>query len=214
MTIADTPPVIPDGAIRPLVIDAHAGSRLGLALLLQREPWVERCLIARDGSHGAELARRHRPEVALLDISNAGPFVASSTALLHDAHPGLRIVLTSRCASELNAPPQSFGAAGFLRPEATADEIVHAVRDAVVAVEIPPPAPAASGTETLTERERQLLSLICTGATNKEIARRLHLGPDSVKKSASSLYRKLGVRNRTEAAQRAAGLIAPLRSPT
>jgi len=66
-----------------------------------------------------------------------------------------------------------------------------------------------TGSEPLTERERELLTLISTGATNKEIARRLHLGPDSVKKNASSLYRKLGVRNRTEAALRAADLLAP-----
>jgi DNA-binding CsgD family transcriptional regulator len=49
--------------------------------------------------------------------------------------------------------------------------------------------------------------LISTGATNREIAVVLHLGPDSVKKSAGTLYRKLGVRNRAEAARRAAELV-------
>jgi DNA-binding NarL/FixJ family response regulator len=49
--------------------------------------------------------------------------------------------------------------------------------------------------------------LLGTGATNREIADRLHLGPDSIKKSATALYRKLGVRNRTEAAQRAASIL-------
>ncbi|UUY05374.1 LuxR C-terminal-related transcriptional regulator [Svornostia abyssi] len=48
-----------------------------------------------------------------------------------------------------------------------------------------------------------MLQLLATGATNREIAAQLHVGPDSVKKHASSLYRKLGVRNRTEATQRA-----------
>ena len=208
MTLPDTAPEIPDGAIRPLIIDAHAGSRLGLALLLRREPWVQQCLVARDTVEGAELASRHRPEVALLDVSNAGPFVASAVAQLRRAHPGLRVVLTSRCARQLSAPAQTFGATGFLPPDADAAEITAAVRTAVISVETHPPARRDAGEEQLTDREHQLLSLISTGATNKEIAGRLHLGPDSVKKNASSLYRKLGVRNRTEAAQRAGDLLA------
>jgi DNA-binding NarL/FixJ family response regulator len=200
---------IPDGAIRPLIIDAHAGSRLGMALLLQRERWVGRCLIARDSQDGVELAARHRPEVALLDVSNAGPFVASAAAELRRAHAGVRIVLTSRCARELATPPQTVGAAGFLAPDASPQEIVSVVLTAVLSLDAQAPQTSAVDPDGLSERERRLLSLISTGATNKEIAQRLHLGPDSVKKNASSLYRKLGVRNRTEAAQRAADLLAP-----
>jgi DNA-binding NarL/FixJ family response regulator len=59
----------------------------------------------------------------------------------------------------------------------------------------------------LTERERQLLTLISTGATNREIAGHLHLGPDAVKKNASALYRKLGVRNHTGAARLASQVL-------
>jgi len=209
MTNATTELEIPDGAIRPLIIDAHAGSRLGLALLLQREPCVGRCLIGRDGREGVALAARHRPEVALLDASNAGPFIASAVTDLRVAHAGIRIVLTSRCARQLTAPPRAFGAAGFLPPDATAAQIIAAVRSAVMSLDADDLATHETGSEPLTERERELLTLISTGATNKEIARRLHLGPDSVKKNASSLYRKLGVRNRTEAALRAADLLAP-----
>jgi DNA-binding NarL/FixJ family response regulator len=199
---------IPDGAIRPLIIDAHAGSRLGLAVLLQREPWVARCLLARNEGEGAELARRHRPEIALLDISDAGPFVASAVSALREAHPAIRTVLTSRCAKALTIAPQGVGAAAFLHPHADAEEIVTTVGAALIGLAVHEPERAALPPELLTERERQLLSLISTGATNKEIASRLHLGPDSVKKNAGALYRKLGVRNRTEAAQRAANLLA------
>ncbi len=67
---------------------------------------------------------------------------------------------------------------------------------------------APAGGLALSDREREILLLLGTGKTNREIAERLHLGPDSVKKSATALYRKLGVRNRTEAAQRAATVLA------
>jgi two-component system response regulator DesR len=56
---------------------------------------------------------------------------------------------------------------------------------------------------SLSPREREVLALIARGATNKEIAERLYLSPHTVKDHTSSLYRKLGVRNRAEAAQRA-----------
>ncbi|MGD0196844.1 MAG: response regulator transcription factor [Solirubrobacteraceae bacterium] len=202
------PSAIPDRTIRPLVVDGHVTTRIGLAVLLQREPWVGRCLLAQDAREGAALARRHRPEVAVLDVSQAGPFVASATAALRDAHPGIGIVLTSRCASQLSASLLELGATDFLPPGASGSEIVAAVWGAVMSRRAPERQARPEGPGILTERERELLALMSTGATNKEIAKRLHLGPDSVKKSASALYRKLGVRNRTEAVRHVALLLA------
>jgi DNA-binding NarL/FixJ family response regulator len=209
MTFAPIPVEPPDGSIRALIVDAHDASRLGVAVLLQRQPWVARCLLAEDGHEAAALARRHRPEVALLDVSNAGPFVASATAALREAHPGVQIVLTSRCAVRVGAPPRELGAVAFLPPGASGADVVATVRAAVLSLDAPAPLTLGDGAASLTERERQLLVLISTGATNREIARELNLGPDSVKKNASALYRKLGVRNRTEAARRAIQLLAP-----
>ena len=59
----------------------------------------------------------------------------------------------------------------------------------------------------LSEREREVLALLCTGATNHEIAAAMNVGIETVKKHAGAVYRKLGVRNRTEAAQRAATVL-------
>jgi two-component system response regulator DesR len=62
----------------------------------------------------------------------------------------------------------------------------------------------------LTDREREVLELMASGATNREIAGSLYLSPNTVKEHTSGLFRKLGVRNRTEAVQRAQrmGLLA------
>ena len=199
-------PRLADNSIRPLIVDGHDPTRLGTALILQRERWVARCLLAPDAHRGALLASRHRPEVALLDVSGAGPFVASATTALIDAHPGIEVVLMSRCQLRLPDGPRAVGASALVPPSGGAKEIVAAVRAALLSPNRESQVVAPPAFE-LSEGERTLLLLISEGATNREIADRLHLGPDSVKKRASALYRKLGVRNRTEAAQRAAGLL-------
>jgi DNA-binding NarL/FixJ family response regulator len=202
---------LPDASVRALVIDAHAPSRIGLAALLSEQAWIERCLMAAGSKESVALARRHRPDVAILDISQTGPFAGSVTAAIREAHPGVQILLTSRCRTSPGASPASLGAVGFLPAGVSPQDVIEGVRTAVIGgepLDFPAAAAAADGGPELTEREREILFLLGTGRTNREIAERLHLGPDSVKKSATVLYRKLGVRNRTEAAQRAATLLA------
>ena len=194
---------LPDNSIRALVVDNHEPTRLGIAFVLRNQPWVAQCLLAADVQQAVALAKRHRSEVAVLDISNAGPFVPTATAQLTDAHPGIAIVLTSRCRIALPGGPQALGAPAFLPPGTSAGEMISAVRAAVLSVEYRHTPPVAH----LTDRERELLLLISQGATNREIADHLHLGPNSIKKNASALYRKLGVRNRSEAAQKAAHVL-------
>jgi two-component system response regulator DesR len=210
------PPAAPDlealsdSSVRAIVIDAHAPSRIGLAALLEEQPWIESCLLASGSEESVALTRRHRPDVAILDISQTGPFAGSVTAMIRDAHPGIQILLSSRCRTSPGAPPASLGAVGFLPAGVAAEDVIDQVRAAVLGGEPPDfdaPAPAPGGPD-LSDREREILVLLGTGLTNREIGERLHLGPDSIKKSATALYRKLGVRNRTEAAQRAATVLA------
>ncbi|HEY2478908.1 MAG TPA: response regulator transcription factor [Solirubrobacterales bacterium] len=203
----DAAPALPDGSARAIVIDAHAPSRIGIAALLEGQPWIERCLQAADSQGAVGLVRRHRPDVALLDISQTGPFAGTVTATIRLAHPGIHVLLVSRCSSSAGAPATSLGAVGFLPAGTSGEEIVEAARSAILtgAPDLPPA--TSSVAPVLTDREREILILLGTGATNREIAAHLHLGPDSVKKSATGLYRKLGVRNRTEAVRRAAAAL-------
>ncbi len=190
-----------------LVYDAHDTTRLGAALALEREPWISRCLLAAGPPRAIELSRRHRPDVALVDVSNAGPFAATLTRPLHAVHPAMHIVLTSRCSTSAGAPLLSLGAVGFLPPTATSAELAGAVRSAALG-EAASTRDAGDAHGGLSERERRVLTLISTGATNREIGEQLHVGPDSVKKTATAIYRKIGVRNRTEATRRAATILA------
>lgn len=204
----DATAAFPEFSVRAIAIDAHAPTRIGLAALLERQSWIERCLLASGREESVALTRLHRPDVAILDISQTGPFASSTTAAIRDAHPGIQILLSSRCAISPGAPLSTFGAVGFLPASSSSEAVIEAVRAAVLGDLQGERFELEVGDELgLSDRERQILIMIGTGATNREIAERLHLGPDSIKKTATSLYRKLGVRNRTEAAQRAAGIL-------
>lgn len=192
-----------------LVVDPYEPSRLGLGLLLQRATWVERCLVADSVERAIEVVRRRRPHVAVLDLSDLGPFAAGAVSRLRGAHPGLQVVVSAQRGGVGPIDPRSLGATGFVPAgsptEAFKAAILAAVYEDAPALPVESEAPAPTG-PTLSRRERDVLALLMTGATNREIAAQLFLGPDTVKKHASSVYRKLGVRNRTEATQQAAAL--------
>jgi len=101
------------------------------------------------------------------------------------------------------------GAAGFVSKDLPAEEIARAVRAVGLGRSVFPPQEELPGA-MLTSREREVLSLIADGATNREIAEALYLSPHTVKEHSSSLYRKLDARNRADAVVRAQrlGLLA------
>jgi two-component system response regulator DesR len=100
------------------------------------------------------------------------------------------------------AAARAAGASGFVSKDSGATEIISAVR--AVAAGMTRFEPRAEQPEPLlTTRERDVLALIAAGATNREIAERLFLSPHTVKEHTSTVYRKLGARNRAEAVLRA-----------
>jgi DNA-binding NarL/FixJ family response regulator len=193
---------LPDRSVRILVLDSHAASRIGLGVVLRRQRWVDRCLLTSNRDEAVALTRRHKPDGAIVDISNVGPFVASHLAPLRAAHSGMRILVSSRCRLAVNPSPATVGAAGLLSPEFTVEQLISALTAALVGDEMDWLG-EPNQVDGLSEREREVLTLLSTGATNREIAAVMHVGAETVKKHAGALYRKLGVRNRTEAAQRA-----------
>ncbi len=115
--------------------------------------------------------------------------------------PDIRLVLTSRCATTAPAAMRATGAGAFipagLSGRTTIETVLAAARgDETSTAQL-------AGTSPLSDREREVLVLLASGATNREIAAELHLSTEAIKKHASAIYRKLGVRNRTEASQRA-----------
>lgn len=203
----ELPADLPDRSIHVLIADPHPLTRIGLGVLLHRQSWVARCVLAVSRDEAVALAARQRLDVAVVDVSGAGPFVGSYLAPLRAARPAMPLVLSSHYLPPKQAQMLAAGGAGLLTPELSAEEVVRSVRAAAIGEEPLAPSVASPAADDLSEREREVLALLCTGATNREIAAAMQVGTETVKKHAGALYRKLGVRNRTEAVQRATNLL-------
>jgi two-component system response regulator DesR len=188
--------------LRVLVVDDHDVVHWGFRLMLTEQSWVERCVSARTGEEALAMAARYEPHVALVDLFIGEESGAQVCEALRAHSPSTRVLLISGAGRISPAAARAAGAAGFVPKEWPAREIAEAVRmvgrGMTVFREVAEP-PA----NRLSEREREVLDLIASGATNREIAEALHISPWTVKEYTGGVYRKLGVRNRAEAVQRA-----------
>jgi DNA-binding NarL/FixJ family response regulator len=190
------------GSLNVLVVDDHAVVQWGFRLLLGRQPWIGRCVAASTPEEALELARRGAPDVALVDLFLGGRSGAELCEALREESPKTRVLLISGVGWISPDAAKAAGASGFISKDWSADEVANAVR--MVGRGMTVFARQAEGPATpLSPREREVLELIGEGATNREIAKRLYLSPHTVKDHTTALYRKLGVRNRAEAASRA-----------
>lgn len=187
--------------LRVLVVDDHDVVHWGFRLMLGQLPWVDRCLSARTGAEALAICRRYEPHVALVDLFlgvESGPEICER---LRAQAPAPRVLLMSGAGGISPRAARAAGAAGFISKDWPAPEIAKLVRmvgDGQEAFK-----DTGHPTPTLTDRENEILRLIAGGATNREIAATLFLSPHTVKEHTSTLYRKLGARNRAEAVQRA-----------
>ena len=192
----------PERNLRVLVVDDHDVVHWGFRLLLAEQPWVERCLAARDLDEALGLARRYEPHVALVDLFLGESSGAEVCEAIRRESPVTRVLLISGAGWISPQAARAAGAAGFVSKDLPAQEVAAAVRDVGRGLTVFP-ARAEQPAAPLSEREREVLALMASGKTNREIADRLFLSPHTVKEHTSALYRKLQVRNRAEAVQRA-----------
>ncbi|MGO9885803.1 MAG: response regulator transcription factor [Solirubrobacteraceae bacterium] len=192
-----------------LVVDDHDVVHWGFRLMLTQQPWVERCVSAHTGAEALTVAARYRPHVALVDLFIGEESGAEICERLRAAEPSTRVLLFSGAGEISASAARAAGASGFAYKDWPARRIAGAVRLVGLGGTVFE-RHEWQGALGLSERERAVLELMASGATNPEIGEALHLSKHTVKEHSSAVYRKLGVRNRTEAVQRAQrlGLLA------
>jgi NarL family two-component system response regulator LiaR len=210
--------------IRVLIVDDHAVVRQGLRTFLELQDGgtlpIEVAGEAVNGREAVELANRLQPDIVLLDLVMPEMDGIQATSRIVECSPATRvIILTSFGEQERVLPAIRAGAQGYLLKDIPPRELVQAVREAylgkvqlhpevakklmVVAAarDQPPPGPAGGRSEEgLTERERQVLSLIAEGRNNHEIAETLVISEKTVKTHVSNILNKLHLDDRTQAA--------------
>jgi DNA-binding NarL/FixJ family response regulator len=196
---------------RVLVVDDQRLIREGIASLLGLQPGIEVVGTAADGREAVEQAVALTPDVVLMDVRMPGIDGVEAVALLRRHAPTCRVVmLTTFDDEDYVVRSLRAGATGYLLKDLPSQELAAAVKLAAVGVAQFDPAAAARLTavlsrsdrhpEPLTVREVEVLRLVAAGATNREIAERLHLSEGTVKNHISRILTRLGLRDRTQAA--------------
>lgn len=199
--------------IRVLLVDDHQVVRRGLRTFLEVQGDIDVVGEAGDGDEGVARAEELRPDVILMDIKMPGADGISALRKLGElGNPARVLIVTSFTEQRTIVPALRAGAAGYVYkdvdPEALAGAIrsVHAghvllqpeVADALLSQEFSGGGQGRGN--ALTEREREVLTLIADGRSNREIARALVLSEKTVKTHVSNILMKLDVSDRTQAA--------------
>ena len=210
--------------VRVVLVDDQALFREGLRTLLSTRADIDVVGEAVDGAQAVVMVGQTQPAVVLMDLQMPVMDGVQATAKLRERYPEVRVLVLTTFDDEGNVfGALRAGAAGYLLKDVSLDTLVSAIHaaargecflqstvtgtvvDAVTRMMTAGPT-ATALVLPLSPREREILGLVSTGASNKEIADRLCLAEGTVKNHVTNILVKLDVRDRTQAALRARSL--------
>jgi two-component system, NarL family, response regulator LiaR len=203
--------------IRVLICDDQMIVSEGLQLILETDPDIEVVGIAQDGAEAITKIPSLKPDVVLMDLKMPGMNGIQATQVIRKDFPEIPVlVLTTFDADEWVLDAIRSGASGYLLKDLPRDRLLVAIKETAAGKthvdpsvagklfsHISQPTPVTNNTsfaENLSSRERQILQLIANGNTNADIAERLYLSEGTVRNYVSSIFAKINVSDRTQAA--------------
>ncbi len=199
-------------AIRIVVVDDHPMFRAGVVASLAAESDIEVLAEGSSASQAINLARRHEPDICLLDIAMPDGGGLTAAREITAAFPQTRVVMltVSEDEDDLLAAMKA-GASGYVLKGAAASELVGVLRSVHAGDVYVAPGlawgllremtrPRTAPLDELTVREREVLELVAEGLSNQEIGNRLGLAEKTIKHYMTGILGKLQVRSRVEAA--------------
>ncbi len=201
--------------IKILLVDDEMLVRRGLKALLKLEESLEIVGEAENGEIAISQIEKLQPDVVLMDVRMPVMDGVAATREINSRFPNIKVlILTTFNDDEYVTQALKYGAAGYLLKDTPSEELAQGIRfvnkgytqlgpgigkKAISQIPVNPPDPPQSWQE-LTPREREILKLIASGASNKEIAKSLYLSEKTVKNYVTSILGKLELRDRTQAA--------------
>ncbi len=192
--------------IRVMLVDDHPAFRTGMAALIENEPDLKVVAEAGNGQEALQFYRERKPDVVLMDLRLPGIGGVEATMSIRKEFPDARvIILTTFDADEDIYRAIQSGAKSYLLKDTPNVELANAIRAVFAGQQILPPKVAnrlASRLQraNLSEIEMEVLQLLIKGRSNKEMALSLSITEDTVKARLKTLFTKLKVHDRTEAA--------------
>lgn len=198
--------------IRLLIADDHPIVRAGFEGMLAGKPDLEVVGEAANGAEAAELARRLRPDVVLMDLRMPEVDGVEATARIKAHRPETHVLVLTTYDSDADILRAiEAGATGYLLKDAPREELFRGIRAAARGEPVLAPSVTARlmqrasvpSRDTLSGREIEVLERVARGLSNKQLARELHLSEATVKSHMIHIFDKLGVADRTAAVTRA-----------
>jgi|SRR5438105_82432 len=204
--------------VRVLIADDHCLFRDGLKALLRSEPGFVVVGEAHDGDEAVTLTRQHRPDILLLDLNMPHSGLEAARDLCAEPASVRTILLAAEISQEDIMKALQFCVKGVVLKDTASDILFRSIRSVMAGqywlgresvsnlVETlrtlicSPQAPKHVERFGLTQRELEIVSKVCAGYTNKEMARTLSISEDTVKHHLSKIYNKVGMSNRLELA--------------
>lgn len=199
-----------DTGIRVLIVDDHPLVRRGLTSLLGAARGIDVVGAAADGEEAVTWVTQSKPDVVLMDVSMPGMTGMEAARRVLAVEPDTRVVmLTSFSQRDVVVESFDAGAVGYLLKDAEPEELINGIRAAArgdapvspkAARELLEDRAQRRPLDELTQRERDVLTLVGKGLANKQIAWRLGITEKTVKAHLGSIFDRLGVQDRTQAA--------------
>jgi two-component system NarL family response regulator len=192
--------------IRVMLVDDHPGFRMGMVALIENQPDLKVVAEATDGLEATKLYRDCKPDVVLMDLRLPGMGGVEATLAIRKEFPDARIiVLTTFDADEDIYRAIQSGAKSYLLKDTPNAELANTIRAVFAGQQVLPPKVASRLVNRLqrpdlSEKEMEVLTLVVKGLGNKEMASVLSITEDTVKSRLKTLFGKLKVHDRTEAA--------------
>ncbi|KAM3102130.1 response regulator [Phormidesmis sp. 146-12] len=213
--------------IRLLLVEDQTLLRQGLRRLLEAQSDLQVIGEAENGQQAIEQAAQLQPDLVLMDVQMPVMDGVAATQMICDRSPQIKVlILTTFDDEHYIQQAMDFGAIGYLLKDTPSDELADAIRSAhrgytqlgpglfqkVFSQRVASPNSVSSSKIELAElspREREVLSLIATGANNREIAEILCITEKTVKNHVSSILSRLNLRDRTQIAVFAHSFLTP-----
>ncbi|MDI9628135.1 MAG: response regulator transcription factor [Acidobacteriota bacterium] len=200
--------------IRVLITDDDPLVRVALSQFVSRDPQITVVAEAKDGRAAIEAVEHLMPDVVMMDVQMPVLSGIEATKTITSRWPQVRVLAVTTLDNRENIIPMlSAGATGYMLKDSSADEILHAVRQAhegesslsprvaamlVQHVRSVPPVQARGQLASLTERESQVLRQLSLGMSNLEMAAALHVSEGTIKAHLGSIMQKWGARDRVQ----------------